>query len=189
MSEKACAHCPDSIGKSFAIVTFTTVEVNEYAEETSSKRRLYLCENCMTALNKRVSEGTLTETEKENAFELIDFDQDNGVLTKELTEFHIAYDAFFQCDAYKSYVAVVTGPHEKWGLALDWLGRRQYKKKRHFNLQGVMPGTILKIRGKRLEEDIHRFIIVVGVEKHVLYFKTISEDQAIMAFSGREVAE
>jgi hypothetical protein len=123
----------------------------------------------------------LSEEEVQNG------DVENGVLTKDLIEWHIAYDAFFQCQANKSYIGLVTGPHEKWGLALEWRKRRQYLKKRHFSLEGLHPGAMLKIRGIRDEEDIIRFIIVIGLDKHVLYYKYLSEEQVIMAVSGMEV--
>ncbi len=206
--EKPCAHCPATIkkGESHAIVIMNSItqvphfmtfdELNVEVKGNlvhenppkKTKSKLYLCEDCMHQLNKRVADGTLGENE-EDTWEMQAIDEENGVLTKDLIDWHIPYDAFFQCQAIRSYIGLVTGTHEKWGLDLEWMRRNTYKKKRHFNLKGLLPGSMLKIRGIRNNEDVIRYIIVIGVEKHVLFYKTLSEEQVVLAVSDPNLVE
>lgn len=161
----------------------------------SKKYYLTLCPSCSAYLNNLINSGMLVpladpEVVENEEGELVFANR--KMLEKKLIDYCLPHNAFFHCHQYGSFVALIDGRHEKYEFNRVFKDQKRVNGFRHFDLSskgGLYPGAILQIGGKRGDDKISRYIIVVTCDKNRLYYYMIDEERVRMVFPLEDTPE
>ena len=184
--ERVCANCGTSYtdkaeGKHIHIAMKDQIVTEDMPpiHFTKGKYKITLCPRCSAYLNNKINQGNLIP------IDTIEF-KENEIQMKQLIDYCLAHDSFFHCKQPGAFVSLIKGRSEQFTWDREFKEKKGIGGKLHFNLwydSGVNPGDIIEIGGKRGQEQIRRFILVISIEKNQINYYQIDEERVRMAFS------
>lgn len=81
--------------------------------------------------------------------------------------------------AVKPWIMRVTDQHDKYGVDGEWLNKRRIDGEYYMDVSDLENGDIIKVSGASHNNRKHRYYRVLAVKNSQLYYKKISEKEAI----------